>query len=145
MEEGLEDLNDFSLDQFILNEHHHIFIDQVQISSQNRAVVEFVYMVEAETLTCNLGTCGLCDVKKLLHSKYIELICQIHSNRFSKFRLRETMTEHYYGAKKGGGSGFYTKVLDTKKKMAGSHLLSEWYWYFSPMSGSNSFSMITNL
>ncbi len=26
------------------------------------------------------------------------------------------MTERYYGAKKGGASGFYTKVLDTKAK-----------------------------
>ena len=27
------------------------------------------------------------------------------------------MTERYYGAKKGGASGFYSKVTDTKQKV----------------------------
>jgi hypothetical protein len=74
-------------------------------------------MVEAETLTRDSGTRGLGDVKKLLHSKYIELIRQIPSTHFSKFGLREDMTGRYYGAKKGGASGFYTKVIDTKQKV----------------------------
>ena len=111
------ELNEYSSDQFSLNERRHYFMDRAPISSQNRAAVEFVYMVEAETLTRDSGTRGLGDVKKLLHSKYIELIRQIPSNQFGEFGLREAMTERYYGAKKGGASGFYTKVLDTKKKV----------------------------
>jgi hypothetical protein len=50
-------------------------------------------------------------------SKYIELIRQIPTNHFSEFGLREGMIDKYYGAKKGGASGFYTKVLDVKKKV----------------------------
>ena len=117
LENGDGELNEYSSDQFSLNERRHYFMDRAPISSQNRAAVEFVYMVEAETLTRDSGTRGLGDVKKLLHSKYIELIRQIPSNQFGEFGLRESMTERYYGAKKGGASGFYTKVLDTKKKV----------------------------
>ena len=117
MAEGLEDLNDYSSDKFSVNERRHYFMDRAAISSQNRAAVEFVYMVEAETLTRDSGTHGLNDVKKLLHRKYIELIRQIPTNHFSEFRLREGMIDKYYGAKKGGASGFYTKVLDVKKKV----------------------------
>jgi len=117
MGEGLEDLNDYSSDQFSLNERCHHFMDRAQISSQNRSAVEFMYMIEAETLTRDSGTCGLNDVKKLLHSKYIELIRQIPTIHFSEFGLREGMIDKYYGAKKGGASGFYTKVLDVKKKV----------------------------
>jgi len=36
-------------------------------------------------LTRDSGTRGLTDVKKLLHSKYIELIRQIPTNHFSEF------------------------------------------------------------
>jgi hypothetical protein len=49
--------------------------------------------------------------------KYVELIRQIPTNHFSEFGLREGMIDKYYGAKKGGASGFYTKVLDVKKKV----------------------------
>ena len=114
---GLDDLNDYSSDQFSLNERRHYFMDRVAISTQNRAAVEFVYMVEAETLTRDSGTRGLTDVKKLLHSKYIELIRQIPTNHFSEFGLREAMIDKYYGAKKGGAGGLYTKVLDVKTKV----------------------------
>ena len=117
MGDGLGDLNDYSSDQFSLNERRHYYMDRVSITSKNRAAVEFVYMVEAETLTRDSGTRGLGDVKKLLHSKYIELIRQIPSTHFSEFGLREDMTGRYYGAKKGGASGFYTKVIDTKQKV----------------------------
>jgi hypothetical protein len=117
MAEGLEDLNDYSSDRFSVNERRHYFMDRAAISSQNRAAVEFVYMVEAETLTRDSGTRGLNDVKALLHSKYIELIRQIPTNHFSEFGLREGMIDKYYGAKKGGASGFYNKVLDVKKKV----------------------------
>lgn len=117
MAEGLDDLNDYSSDRFSVNERRHYFMDRAAISSQNRAAVEFVYMVEAETLTRDSGTRGLNDVKALLHSKYIELIRQIPTNHFSEFGLREGMIDKYYGAKKGGASGFYTKVLDVKKKV----------------------------
>ena len=117
MAEGLEDLNNYSSDKFSVNERRHYFMDRAAISSQNRAAVEFVYMVEAETLTRDSGTRGLTDVKKLLYSKYIELIRQIPTNHFSEFGLREGMIDKYYGAKKGGASGFYTKVLDVKKKV----------------------------
>ena len=51
-----------------------------------------------------------------MEGTYIELIRQIPANHFGEFGLREAMTERYYGAKKGGASGFYTKVLDTKTK-----------------------------
>ena len=102
MEDGLGDLNNYSSNQFSLNECCQYFMDRTPISSQNCAAVEFVYMVEAKTLPHHSGTHGLGDVKKLLHSKYIELIGQIPSNQFSEFGLCETMTEHYYGAKKGG-------------------------------------------
>ena len=115
--EGLEDLNDYSSDKFSVNERRHYFMDRAAISTQNRAAVEFVYMVEAETLTCDSGTRGLNDVKTLLHRKYIELIRQIPTDHFGEFGLREGMIEKYYGAKKGGASGFYTKVLDVKKKV----------------------------
>jgi len=74
-------------------------------------------MVEAETLTRGSGTRGLDDVKKLLHSKYTSLIRQIPSGYFAEFGLREKMIEKYYGAKTGGPSGLYTKVLDVKKKV----------------------------
>ena len=117
MEAGLDDLNDYSSDQFSLNERRHYFMERAAISSQNRAAVEFVYMVEAETSTRDSGTRGLPDVKKLLHSKYIELIRQIPTNHFSEFGLREAMIDKYYGAKKGGASGFYKKVLDVKNKV----------------------------
>jgi len=117
MADGLEDINEYSSDKFSVNERRHYFMDRAAISSQNRAAVEFVYMVEAETLTRDSGTRGLNDVKKLLHMKYIELIRQIPTNHFSEFGLREGMIDKYYGAKKGGASGFYSKVLDVKKKV----------------------------
>ena len=116
MAEGLDDLNDYSSDHFSLNERRHFFMDRHSISSHNRIAVEFVYMLEAETLTRGSGTVGRDDVKKLCHSKYIELIRQIPANHFAEFGLREAMTERYYGAKKGGASGFYAKVLDTRSK-----------------------------
>ena len=117
MADGLDDLNDYSSDRFSLNERRHFYMDRLSISSQNRIAVEFVYMLEAETLTRGSGTVGRGDVKQLCHSKYIELIRQIPANHFGEFGLREAMTERYYGAKKGGASGFYTKVLDTKTKV----------------------------
>ena len=117
MADGLDDINEYSSDKFSVNERRHYFMDRAAISSHNRAAVEFVYMVEAETLTRDSGTRGLNDVKKLLHMKYIELIRQIPTNHFSEFGLREGMIDKYYGAKKGGASGFYTKVLDVKKKV----------------------------
>ena len=92
MGEGLEDLNDYSSDQFSLNEHRHYFMDRTAISSQNPLAVEFVYMLEVETLTRDSGAHGLTDAKKLIHSKHIlELIHQIPTNHFSEFRLREGM------------------------------------------------------
>jgi hypothetical protein len=117
MGEGLEELNDYSSDQFSLNERRHYYMERVPITSRNRAAVEFVYMVEAETLTRDAGTRGLGDVKTQLLSKYNELIRQIPSHHFSEFGLREDMSQRYYGAKKGGASGFYTKVIDTKAKV----------------------------
>ena len=114
---GLGDLNDYSSDQFSLNERRHYFMDQFAISPQNRAAVEFVYMIEAETLIRDSSTKNLAEVKKLLHSKYIELLRQIPTNHFSEFGLREAMIDKYYGAKKGGAGGLYTKVLDVKTKV----------------------------
>ena len=117
MNEGLDDLNDYSSDRFSINERVSYFMDRAPITTTNRAAVEFVYMIEAETLTRGSGTRGLDDVKKLLHSKYISLIRQIPSGHFAEFGLREKMIEKYYGAKTGGPSGLYTKVLDVKKKV----------------------------
>lgn len=113
----LDDLNDYSSDQFGINERVSYFMDRAAITANNRAAVEYVYMIEAETLTRGSGTRGLDDVKKLLHSKYISLIRQIPSGQFGEFGLHEKMIEKYYGAKTGGPSVLYTKVLDVKKKV----------------------------
>ena len=113
----VDDLNDYSSDQFSINERVSYFMDRAAITAINRASVEYVYMVEAETLTRGSGTRGLDDVKKLLHSKYVSLIRQIPSGQFGEFGLREKMIEKYYGAKTGGPSGLYTKILDVKKKV----------------------------
>jgi hypothetical protein len=117
MNDGRDDLNDYSLDQFSINERVSYFMDRAAITTTNRAAVELFYMIEAETLTRGLGTRGLDDVKRLLHSKYISLIRQIPSGHFAEFGLHEKMIEKYYGAKTGGPSGLYTKVLDVKKKV----------------------------
>ncbi len=67
----VDDLNDYSSDQFSINERVSYFMDRAAITANNRAAVEYVYMIEAETLARGSGTRGLDDVKKLLHSKYI--------------------------------------------------------------------------
>ena len=117
MDDGVDDLNDYSSDQFSINERVSYFMDRAAITTNNRASVEYVYMIEAETLTRGSGTRGLDDVKKLLHSKYVSLIRQIPNGQFAEFGLREKMIDKYYGAKTGGPSGLYTKVLDVKKKV----------------------------
>ena len=43
MENGDGELNEYSSNQFSLNERRHYFMDRAPISSQNRAAVEFVY------------------------------------------------------------------------------------------------------
>ena len=113
----VDNLNDYSSDQFSINKCLSYFMDRAAITANTRAAVEYVYMIEAGTLTRGSGTRGLDVVKKLLHSKYISLIRQIPSSQFGKFGLCEKMIEKYYGAKTGGPSGLYTKVLDVKKKV----------------------------
>lgn len=117
MRDGLDDLNDYSSDQFSLSERRSYFMDRQVITAQNRSAVEFVYMIEAESLTRQGGTKGKAEVKTILYSKYIELIRAIPSSHFGEWGLREAMIERYYGAKKGGASGFYLKVVDVKKRV----------------------------
>ena len=112
-----DNLNDYSSDQFSINERVSYFMDRAAIMTNTCAAVEYVYIIEVEKLTRGSGTHGLDDVKKLLHSKYVSLIRQIPSGQFGEFGLREKMIEKYYGAKTGGPSGLYTKVLDVKKKV----------------------------
>ncbi len=65
------------------------FMDRAAIATNTRAAVEYVYIIEAETLTRGSGTRSLDDVKKLLHSKYVSLIRQIPSGHFGEFGMRE--------------------------------------------------------
>jgi hypothetical protein len=59
MQEGLGELNDYSSDQFSLDEHCHYYMERQSILSYNHAAVEFIYMLEVECLTSDSGSCIL--------------------------------------------------------------------------------------
>ena len=95
-------------------------MDRSPITSSNRQAVEFVYMIEVETLTRGSGTHGLDDVKKLLHSKYTSLIRQISSGYFAEFGLYEKMIESTMALKQVA-PWIVHKGFGCEKESAGSH------------------------
>jgi hypothetical protein len=74
MEDSLGELNDYSADQFSLDEHCDFYLERQLSSSNNCTAVEFIYMFEAESWVRSSGTRSLPDLKKAMHSKYFELI-----------------------------------------------------------------------
>jgi hypothetical protein len=68
MGHGLRDLNDYSADQFSLDERHSFYLERQLILSNNHAAVEFIYMLKAESLVHSSQTLNTPDLKKAVHS-----------------------------------------------------------------------------
>jgi hypothetical protein len=116
-EEEWGDLNEFSLSKFPLNERVSFYMGRNPISSDNRQVVEFCYMIEAESLVCSQNTLKKPELALKLLEKYKKLIIDIPSNRFGEFGLKELMVKGYFNCKSGSAGGFMTKVKEVKTKV----------------------------
>jgi hypothetical protein len=98
----------------------------VPISAENHQAVEFVYMIEAESLVRSQNTLKKPELAAKLLDKYKQLLINIPFNRFGEFGLKESMIKGYYNCKSGSAGGFMTKLKEVKtkvqaasKKMAG--------------------------
>ena len=116
-EEEWGDINEFSTSEFPINERCSYYMGRVPISADNRQAVEFVYMVEAESLVRSQNTLKKPELAAKLLEKYKQLIAEIPFNRFGEFGLKESMIKGYYNCKSGSAGGFMTKVKEIKTKV----------------------------
>jgi len=85
------------------------------ITTENRAAVEFVYMIEADTIVRSQNTLHKPELAVKLLEKYKQLIEAIPVNRFGGYGLHNLMLVKYYGAKTGSASGIKDKIKTTKR------------------------------
>lgn len=106
-------------EDFPTNERCSYYMDRATITSSNRQAVEFVYMIEAETLCRGENTMKLAELKTKIFNRYKALIRAIPSSRFSEFGLQEKMVTKIFNSKSANGSaaGHYTKTMEVKAKV----------------------------
>jgi hypothetical protein len=103
-------ITEYTSDQFEINERRSYYMERVPITSDNRQVVEFVYMMEADTIVRSQNTLCKPELATKLLDKYKHLILAIPANHFGEAGLNEAMCKGYYRAKKGSAAGLMDKV-----------------------------------
>ena len=106
-------------DEFEINERCSYYMDCATITLSNCQAVEFVYMIESETLCRGENTMKLADLKTKIFEHYRSLIRAIRPARFSEFDLQEKMILKIFNAKAQNGSatGHYAKTMEVKAKV----------------------------
>jgi hypothetical protein len=107
-------ITEFTSDQFEVNERCSYYMNRVPISHENRKAVEFVYMIEADTIVRSQNTLSKPELAVKLLEKYKQLIAAIPANRFGDDGLKATMCKGYYRAKLGSAGGLQDKVRTLK-------------------------------
>ena len=102
--------------EFTVTERCSFYMDRALITSNNRQAVEFVYMIEAETLCRGENTMKLPELKEKIFNRYKALIRAIPATRFGEAGLREQMCIRISNSKTKDGSagGHYKRTLDAK-------------------------------
>ena len=113
-DDGGTGITEFTADQFEVNERCSYYTNHVPITHDNRLAVEFVYMIEADTLVRSQNTLRKPELAAKLLEKYKQLIAAIPVNQFRDAGLRQTMCLTYYRAKKGTAGGLQDKVRKMK-------------------------------
>jgi len=108
-------ITEFTSDEFEVNERCSYYMGRGPITTENRAAVEFVYMIEADTIVRSQNTLRKPELAVKLLEKYKQLIEAIPVDRFGSFGLRNTMLVKYYGAKTGSASGIQDKIKTIKR------------------------------
>jgi hypothetical protein len=118
-DEETGDINDYSADEYPINERTSHFMDRVNISTSNCAAVECVYMVEAFTLVRDQKQMKRLQVAEKVQAKYWQLITAIPISTFADTTLKPKMIEKFYHAKSGSASSFLDKVEDVIRSVRG--------------------------
>jgi hypothetical protein len=102
--------------EFTVTERCSFYMDRAVITSNNRQAVEFVYMIEAETLCRGENTMRLPELKEKIIKRYKALICAIPATQFSEPSLQEQMCVRISNskAKEGSAGGHYNWTVDAK-------------------------------
>lgn len=108
-------ITEFTSDEFEVNERCSYYMNRGPITTENRAAVEFVYMIEADTLVRSQNTLRKPELAVKLLEKYKQLIEAIPVDRFGSYGLRNIMLVKYYGAKTGSASGIQDKIKTIKR------------------------------
>ena len=111
------DINDYSANNFPLNERVDYFMERRTISSTNRAAVEAAYIIEALTLVRSAATMKKPDVALKVQETYKNLIDAIPNNRFADIGIKSKMLQGYFRAKKNSPAGMLIKAEDTMGKV----------------------------
>ena len=123
-EEGGDEDDDFGIteftsDEFEVNERCSYYMGRVPISADNRASVEFVYMIEADRIVRSQNTLRRPEMATKMQEKYKQLIGGIPSSRFAEFGLKDSMMVKFFNAKKGTAMGLHDKVKAVKPLVQG--------------------------
>jgi len=110
-------ITEFTSDDFEVNERCRYYMDNILITSENRAAVEFVYMVEADTIVRSQNTLRKPELAAKLLEKYKQLISLVPSGRFGECGLQAVMCHKYFKAKKSSASGLQEKVKLVKPQV----------------------------
>ena len=118
-DEDIEDfaITEFTSDEFEVNERCRYYMDNIPISSDNRAAVEFVYMIEADTIVRSQNTLRKPELAAKLLEKYKQLISLIPPGRFGECGLQAAMCHKYFKAKKSSATGLQEKVKLVKPQV----------------------------
>ena len=118
--EDVSSINDYSADEYDVDERTYHFMGKIPINSSNRAAVEAVYMLEAYTLVKDQKQMRRLQVAERVRSKYRELIDNIPNSRFSKNALKANMVTKLYRARNNSSSeAFLDKVEDVAGHVRG--------------------------
>ena len=118
-DEDIEDfaITEFTSDEFEVNERCRYYMDNIPISSDNRAAVEFVYMIEADTIVRSQNTLRKPELAAKLLEIYKQLISLIPPGRFGECGLQAAMCHKYFKAKKSSATGLQEKVKLVKPQV----------------------------
>lgn len=108
------DITEYTLDQFEVNKRCSYYMNCVPITHKNRKAVEFVYMIEADTIVRSENQLCKPELAAKLLEKYKHLIAVIPVNCFGDAGLEATMCKGFYRAKKGSAGGLQDKVRKLK-------------------------------
>ena len=110
-------MNDYSANNYPLNERVSFFMERRAIASNNRAAVEAAYIIEALTLVRSAATMKKPDVALKVQETYKSLIHAIPNNRFADDGIKTKMLQGYFRAKKNSPAGMLIKAEDTMGKV----------------------------